>query len=69
MKLMTATVFAIGYVLGARAGHERYEQIRKLVHNASENFDASGARHRLEALVSQLDGYSAGASSRSASPE
>ena len=26
MKLMTATVFAIGYVLGARAGHERYEQ-------------------------------------------
>lgn len=68
MKLMTATVFAIGYVLGARAGHERYEQIRKLVHNASDNFDASGARRRLETLVTQLDGYSSGAPSRRTPP-
>lgn len=64
MKPMTVAVFAIGYVLGTRAGQQRYEQIRKLVHNASENFDASGARHRLEALMTQLDGYSSGASSR-----
>lgn len=68
MKLMAVTVFAIGYVLGARAGHERYEQIRKLVHNASENFDASGARQRLDALITQVDGYSSGASSRRTPP-
>ena len=58
MKLMTVAIFGIGYVLGAKAGRERYEQIRKLAHNASESFDASAARQRLEALASQLDGYS-----------
>jgi hypothetical protein len=29
-KLMSLTSFAAGYVLGARAGRERYEQIRRL---------------------------------------
>ena len=58
MKLITVAVFGIGYVLGAKAGRERYEQIRKLAHNASESFDASAARQRLEALAAQLDGYS-----------
>jgi hypothetical protein len=50
-------------VLGAKAGRERYEQIRKLAHNASESFDASAARQRLEALAAQLDGYSSKAQS------
>jgi hypothetical protein len=58
MKLITVAVFGIGYVLGAKAGRERYEQIRRLAHNASESFDASAARQRLEALAAQLDGYS-----------
>ena len=58
MKLMTVAIFGIGYVLGAKAGRERYEQIRRLAHNASESFDSSAARHRLEALAAQLDGYS-----------
>ena len=58
MKLMAATMFGIGYVLGSKAGRERYEQIRALARNASKNFDASGARERLEALAAQLDGYS-----------
>ena len=58
MKLVTVAIFGIGYVLGAKAGRERYEQIRKLAHNASESFDASAARQRLEALAAQLDGYS-----------
>jgi len=58
MKLMTVAIFGIGYVLGAKAGRERYEQIRSLAHNASESFDASAARQRLEALAAQLDGYS-----------
>ena len=58
MKLVTVAIFGIGYVLGAKAGRERYEQIRKLAHNASESFDASAGRERLEALAAQLDGYS-----------
>jgi hypothetical protein len=58
MKLITVAVFGIGYVLGAKAGRERYEQIRKLAHNASESFDASAARKRLDDLAAQLDGYS-----------
>jgi hypothetical protein len=58
MKLMTVAIFGIGYVLGAKAGRERYEQIRRVAHNAAESFDASAARQRLEALAAQLDGYS-----------
>jgi hypothetical protein len=64
MKLMAVTIFGIGYVLGCRAGRERYEQIRRLAHTASEHFDASGARERLEALAAQLDGYASGTPSR-----
>ena len=64
MKLMTVAIFGIGYVLGAKAGRERYEQIRRLAHNASESFDAPAARQRLEALAAQLDGYSSKAQSR-----
>jgi hypothetical protein len=29
-KALVITSFAAGYVLGAKAGHERYEQIRKV---------------------------------------
>ncbi len=58
MKLVAVTMFGLGYVLGTKAGRERYEQIRTLARNASERFDASGARQRLEALAAQLDGYS-----------
>lgn len=64
MKLMTVAFFGIGYVLGAKAGRERYEQIRKLAHDASENLDVSAARQRLGDLAAQLDGYSAKAQSQ-----
>jgi hypothetical protein len=30
-KLVLAGAFATGYVLGARAGHERYEQIERAI--------------------------------------
>lgn len=68
MKLMAVTIFGIGYVLGCRAGRERYEQIRRLALSASEHIDASGARQRLEALATQLDGYSSGTPSRRTPP-
>lgn len=64
MKLTALTMFGIGYVMGARAGRERYEQILRLARSASENFDAAAARQRLEALAAQLDSYSSGSSAR-----
>lgn len=64
MKLTAVTMFGIGYVMGARAGRERYEQILRLARSASENFDAAAARERLEALATQLDNYSSGSSAR-----
>jgi hypothetical protein len=60
VKLVAVTMFGIGYVLGSKAGRERYEQIRVLARSASKNLEASGARQRLEALAAQLDGYSSG---------
>jgi hypothetical protein len=68
MKLTAVAMFGIGYVLGSRAGRERYEQIRRLARSASENFDASAARQRLDALAAQLDGYSSATSARRTPP-
>ena len=68
MKLTTVAIFGIGYVLGSRAGRERYDQLRRLARSASENFDVSAARQRLDALAAQLDGYSSATSSRRTPP-
>lgn len=57
MKLVTVAALAAGYVLGARAGRERYEQIRALAHNALDNLDTSAARRKLEACAARLDDY------------
>ena len=66
MKLVTAAAFGIGYVLGTKAGRERYQQIRAMARNASQSFDSGAARKRLEKLAAQLDDYSSSASSRRA---
>jgi hypothetical protein len=57
VKLVVTATFILGYVLGAKAGRERYEQIRRLAHNAADNFDASGTRQKLEAYGARLDAY------------
>lgn len=36
-RLTFITGAAVGYVLGARAGHERYEQLRKTVRGIAQN--------------------------------
>lgn len=36
-KLMMLTVFAAGYVLGAKAGRQRYEQIRRMTQRIKNN--------------------------------
>jgi len=37
MKLRTAIVFGIGYLLGAKAGRDRYEQLRRTYRRATSN--------------------------------
>lgn len=57
MKLTTVAVFAAGYLLGTRAGRERYEQILALARGASGTFATSGARQRLEEYGARLEAY------------
>jgi division protein CdvB (Snf7/Vps24/ESCRT-III family) len=57
VKLSTAAIFGIGYLLGTRAGRQRYDQIRQLAGRLAEEFDASGARQRLESISSRLETY------------
>lgn len=59
MKLTTVAVFGVGYLLGTRAGRERYEQILELAHSASGRFAGSGARRRLEEYGARLEAYAA----------
>ncbi len=37
MKLRTVVAFAVGYVLGARAGRDRYEQMRRAYRRATSH--------------------------------
>jgi hypothetical protein len=39
MKLRSLAVFGVGYLLGAKAGRERYVQIVEAVQRASKQFD------------------------------
>jgi hypothetical protein len=39
MKLRSLVVFGVGYVLGAKAGRERYVQMVEAVKTASQRFD------------------------------
>jgi hypothetical protein len=57
VKLSTVAIFGAGYLVGARAGRQRYDQIRQLAGRFAEEFDASGARERLESISSRLETY------------
>ena len=43
MRLGILTALATGYVLGSRAGRERYEQIRALAGSAAQRLEAYGS--------------------------
>lgn len=45
MKLTSVALFAAGYVIGAKAGHERYAQIIKALANASQRLDQFSSGH------------------------
>ena len=42
MKLTSIALFGAGYVLGTRAGRERYAQIIEVARQASERLDSYG---------------------------
>jgi hypothetical protein len=63
VKLTTLGAIGIGYVLGARAGKDRYEQIRVLAQSAAQRMESYGANG---SLASRVDAWwdSGGAPSR-----
>lgn len=57
MKLGFACAFGIGYVLGSRAGRQRYDQIRELAGDASRRLTESGVPDRLSDYGARLEEY------------
>jgi hypothetical protein len=43
MKLTTVAMFGAGYVLGTRAGHQRYEQLREAARRVAGAHDAASS--------------------------
>jgi hypothetical protein len=61
MKLTTVAAFGLGYMLGTKAGRERYDQIRQLAQTASKNFDVSDMLQRVETYRARLEAHASGA--------
>ena len=57
MKLSTFAMFGAGYVLGTRAGHQRYEQMRGAARRVAGEFDSSSIRSGLETVTTRLEQY------------
>lgn len=55
MRLATLAAFGAGYVLGTKAGHERYAQIVAAAQRASSRLDEYSARHRADVGVGASD--------------
>ena len=53
-KVTFITGFAAGFVVGARAGRERYEQLRKLAHSTTDNPAVQQAAAALQAKAAGL---------------
>jgi hypothetical protein len=45
VKLASVAVFAAGYIVGAKAGRERYAQIVDVATTASQRLEAFSSRH------------------------
>jgi hypothetical protein len=55
-RLMLGVGFAVGYILGSRAGRERYEQIKRLAQRVSDNPAVQETAGLMGAKVSQATG-------------
>jgi hypothetical protein len=45
VKLTSVAIFAAGYVIGSRAGRERYAQIVEVVERTSQRLEEFSSRH------------------------
>lgn len=59
-KMMFAVGLGIGYVLGTRAGRERYEQIKRSARRVAENPTVQEAAGLVGAQVSKVAGMAKG---------
>lgn len=66
MKLTTLAAFGVGYVVGTRAGRERYAEIVAVAQRASRRLDEYSARHRADAQESTVDAPDRGSRRRTA---
>lgn len=53
-KLLILAALAVGYVLGAKAGRQRYEQIKRLSRQVADNPKVQGVAGLLEAQAEDL---------------
>ncbi|MEV8635818.1 YtxH domain-containing protein [Streptosporangium sp. NPDC051023] len=53
-RLMFGVGLAVGYVLGSRAGRERYEQLKRMAHRVSDSPAVQEAAGLVGARVSQV---------------
>ncbi|HET7431794.1 MAG TPA: hypothetical protein VFJ89_09835 [Nocardioides sp.] len=62
MKLTAVGALAVGYVLGTRAGRERYDQIRQAASRAADRLERYGASGSLATTLERAqERYGAGA--------
>ena len=57
MKLSTIAALGTGYVLGTRAGRQRYDQLRETARRVVGEIDVSSIRSGLETLTTRLEQY------------
>jgi hypothetical protein len=57
VKIVALAVFGAGYVLGSKAGRQRYEQIVELTRRASQGLEGSRAQERLQSYAARLEAY------------
>jgi len=55
MRFSALGALAVGYVLGARAGKERYEEIRQLASRAAQRLESYGSSGSLATWVAEVD--------------
>lgn len=57
MRLTAIGALVVGYVLGARAGRERYEEIRQLAGRAAQRLEDYGSSGSLATRLAELDDH------------
>jgi|GEM_PF-2599704 len=57
MKLVGLTLFGVGYVLGSKAGRERYDQLRALARSTAGKLEDVSTESRLSVYTDRLEPF------------